>query len=138
MRSVLLYQVMLYGGLSLCMFIGSVLFGETVISLVYGDQYAPYAYVLVLYVLVVSMLVITFPMMTVIVRLKQLKRYNYLRISAGVVGTLAAFSWCHSYGAVGAVGACLVGWIIALIIAVYIVLSGLKKQEKSKRGLNDG
>lgn len=121
MRSVLLRQLAVYGFFSGLVTLGALLFGETIISLAYGEKYAGYSSILVGWCFIFTMLAITFPLETVIVRLNKLKAYNYYRISAGIVGTVLSYPLCTSMGAQGAVWASLAGWVVSILCAFYLV-----------------
>ncbi len=121
MRSVLIRQMAIYGGVSMCVVIGALLFGELVIHIAYGEKYAGYSYILTGWAVIFTMLAITLPLETVIVKLDKLNVYNNLRIISGVVGVILSFALWREYGAMGGVIACLGGWVCTIIFALYLV-----------------
>lgn len=126
-RRVFLHQLGLYTALSAAVTAGVLLCGDFVTGLAYGEKYAAYSGLLTGWALIFSMLAITFPLETVIVHLGKLNAYNTGRLWAGVAGTALALLLCGPMGATGAMAACLVGWVLSVLYALYLVWPVLKK-----------
>ncbi len=120
-REVFIRQVSVYGVLALVMVFIMAIFGETISYFAYGEKYSIFNQVLMGWTLISSMLVISLPMETVIVKLDKLNTYNFYRILAGITGSVVAFFLCGPFGAMGAVIACLIGWLVSCACAFWIV-----------------
>lgn len=129
MRRVLIRQLCVYAGFSLLVMMGTLAFGEMIVTLAYGEKYAGYGGVLVGWAFIFSMLAITFPLETVIIKLDKLNIYNYYRISAGVVGAVLSYFLCEPMGANGAVIACFAGWVVSILCAFWLVWPVLKREK---------
>lgn len=130
---VLKRQLVIYGMLSACVVAGTLLVGEYVIYFAYGEKYAGFSHILVGWAFIFSLLAITLPLETVLVKLGRLNKYNYYRIGAGIIGTLLSFALWEDYGAMGSVLACMAGWVVSVMCAVYLIYDGLKGHDNAKR-----
>jgi O-antigen/teichoic acid export membrane protein len=120
-REVFFRQVSAYGILALLVVLILTVFGETISHLAYGEKYAVYSQILTGWAVIFSMSAISFPLETLIVKMGKLNTYNFHRIFAGITGSIVAFFLCVPYGAVGAVIACFIGWLISVACALWIV-----------------
>lgn len=114
-------QFTLYGVVAAGAVIGTAVLGPFVLSLFYGDRYLDFYGVLLGWAGVFSAITITFPLETIIVKRNRLVQYNLWRLLAGAVGVVLAFYLCPLYGAVGAILACLGGWVFSVLFAIWIV-----------------
>lgn len=121
MKKVFIRQVSVYGILALMVVLIMTVFGETISQFAYGEKYSVYNQVLMGWTLIFFMLVISMPMETVIVKLDKLNSYNLYRISAGITGSIVAYSLCGPYGAMGAVIACFIGWLVSGACALWMI-----------------
>jgi len=121
MREVLIRQILIYGLLAFGVILFVTAFGDTIIQLVYGAKYAAYSHILTGWALVYFILAISFPLETMIVKLDKLKTYNFYRLAAGAIGAILAVFLCGPYGALGAVIACFVGFLVSIVCALWVV-----------------
>ncbi len=123
LRQIFWRQFSIYGGLALLAILGTVIAGEFILELVYGDKYVEFSSILLGWILVFSVMTITFPIETIIVKQGKLVQYNIWRLFSGGISVALAFYLCSylSWGANGAIIACLVGWVISVIFALYLI-----------------
>jgi len=99
----------------------TVFFGKDILSLIYGDKYEDYSHLLIGWSLAFALLMVTPPLDTIIIRLKRNQKYNYIRMWSGIIAGLLSLYICPIYGAVGALGIAILGYIIVLIGGLWIV-----------------
>ena len=73
------------------------------------------------WVFIFALMTITFPLETIIVKKDKLITYNSYRLIAGAIGAAAAFIFCTTMGANGAIIASLAGWFASVVFAVWIM-----------------
>jgi O-antigen/teichoic acid export membrane protein len=121
LRAMLFRQLTLYVLLSIGAILGSIFLGKPVLHLIYGEKYIGFSGLLVGWTFIVSMLALIAPVETIIAKLNRINQYNFLRILAGIAGTVLAVFLCKPMGAYGAMLACLGGWIVCLGSAIWLI-----------------
>lgn len=121
-RGLMLHQLRLYGGGALFVVLVLAALGPWLVRLAYGETYAEFYHVFLGWGAIMFFISLLAPLETMVVKAKLLKAYNYYRIIAGVIGLVAAAVLCGPFGAMGAVSASLIGWVLSVAFALWLTL----------------
>lgn len=121
LRPVLLRQLVVYGGMAGLAVLAIAVAGPFVIHHAYGHKYDGFEYALLGWGLISVPIAVTFPLETAIVKLGRLYQYNLSRSIAGIAGLGLSLLLCPPFGALGALIACLSGWIISVACGAWVI-----------------
>ncbi|MGI9350912.1 MAG: lipopolysaccharide biosynthesis protein [Rhizobiaceae bacterium] len=88
--------------------------GEWLSGVVYGEGYRVFADLLVPWAVIYVLMAMLFPLESLAYASDKIKSYYTIRIFAGVAATMMAFPLIWNLHAMGAVIACLIGWVITV------------------------
>ncbi len=120
-RATLRRQFLFYIILSISAFTFVSIFGEPLIALTYGEKYTGFTGVLAWWTAMFGLMALGLPLETAVVKMGKINTYNTTKIIAGLIATIFAVIVCPIYGAIGAVIACFVGWLIATLIGIWMI-----------------
>jgi O-antigen/teichoic acid export membrane protein len=104
-------------------------FAKPLVALVYGAKYQGFEPGLYAWAVVFVFLVVTSPLESMVYARKKVGAYFLWRSVAGVIATISAYPLCLTYGYLGAILACVLGWVIAFIGNLWLVRAELKRVE---------
>ena len=95
--------------------------GNDLLELIYGSRYAEFGFVLALWAGIYICMAALFPLESLAYAADRIRTYYLVRTVAGVAASVAAFPLIAGFDTAGAVGACLLGWLI-MISGTYLML----------------
>ncbi len=112
---------------SLAFAIFAALGSKYLILLFIGPRYLEFGLTLSLWAVILVLVTTMLPLETIIYRECRIRSYAYIQVIAGVVGGIAAVPMSYYFSTPGAVGACLLGWIVVISASWMFIVRPLVK-----------
>lgn len=110
----ILWLVALYAAVGIAAGAGLAFGAEWLLALAYGQKFAGHGSAVVAWAVAYALLSVSMPLETLVYARKRFAPYFAIRGVASLIAIATAFPLIHSYGALGAIAACALGWFIAV------------------------
>ncbi len=120
----ILRLVVLYAVVGVALGILFALSAEWLLALAYGPKFAGSGAAVAAWACAYALISVSMPLESLVYAQKRFAAYFGLRAGASVIAILAAIPLIQAYGAVGAIAACALGWLIAVIGTGLILMRG--------------
>lgn len=106
--------VFFYAAVGIAAGAGFAFASEWLLALAYGQKFAGYGGAVAAWAVAYALLSVSMPLESLVYAQKRFAGYFAIRGFASIVAIAAAFPLIQGYGAVGAIAACALGWLIAV------------------------
>ncbi len=110
----ILRLVILYAAIGIALGAAFAIASDWLLTFAYGQKFAGYGNAVVAWAFAYALISVSMPLESLVYAQNRFAGYFAIRGAASVIAIAAAFPLIHGYGAVGAIAACALGWLVAV------------------------